>query len=185
MNIEDIKKTMWNIAGKAGLVLGFISAAYMFLTILLEKIEISAFIISLITFVLWGTKFAGCIWVMKAAMKAFAATNDSISNRETFKMGILTSLLSAFVFAVISYANVAFISVEMYTEQMDVLMQQMAPMMDSNTMDMMDKYLENLPEITFISNLIYCFLYGTVVSAILSRNIPSRDPFADYKPQDQ
>ena len=185
MNIEDIKKTMWNIAGKAGLVLGFISAAYMFLTILLEKIEISAFIISLITFVLWGAKFAGCIWVMKTAMKIFAGTDERITNQDTFRMGTITALLSAFVFAAISYANIAFISADMYAEQIDALMQQMAPMMDSNTMSMMDKYMQNLPEITFISNLIYCFLYGTILSAILSRNIPSRDPFADYKPQDQ
>ena len=182
---EDIKKSMWNIAGKAGLVLGTISAAYMFLTILFEKTDISAFIASLITFVLWGAKFAGCIWVMRTAMKSFAATDESISNQDTFKMGMVTALLSAFVFASISYVNVAFISADMYTEQMDALMQQMASMMDSNTMGVMDKYMQSLPEITFISNLIYCFLYGTVLSAILSRSIPSRDPFADYKPLDQ
>jgi hypothetical protein len=57
-------------------------------------------------------------------------------------------------------------------------------MMDSNSLSMVDSYLERLPEITFISNLIYCFAFGTVLSAILSRNIPSTDPFADYKPQE-
>ena len=118
-------------------------------------------------------------------MKIFAGTDERITNQDTFRMGTITALLSAFVFAAISYANIAFISADMYAEQIDALMQQMAPMMDSNTMSMMDKYMQNLPEITFISNLIYCFLYGTILSAILSRNIPSRDPFADYKPQDQ
>ena len=49
----------------------------------------------------------------------------------------------------------------------------------------MDTYMENLPQITFISNLIYCFLYGMILSFILSRNIPSKDPFADYKPEEQ
>ena len=37
MNKEDIKKDMWNTAAKAGLVLGAVSAAYMFLTLLFEK----------------------------------------------------------------------------------------------------------------------------------------------------
>jgi hypothetical protein len=62
-------------------------------------------------------------------------------------------------------------------------MQQMAPMMDSNTLNAVDSFMENLPQLTFFSNLIYCFLFGTVLTAILSRNIPSKDPFADYKPQ--
>jgi len=58
-------------------------------------------------------------------------------------------------------------------------------MMDSNALSQIDKTMENLPQITFVSNLIYCFLYGTVVALILSRNIPSKDPFADYKPEEE
>ena len=30
----------------------------------------------------------------------------------------------------------------------------------------------------FFINLFYCFIYGTILSAILSRNIPPRNPFA-------
>ena len=37
----------------------------------------------------------------------------------------------------------------------------------------------NLPSFSFFVNLIYCWLFGTVLSAILSRNIPSRNPFTD------
>ena len=96
-----------------------------------------------------------------------------------------TALLSALVYSAASFANMAFISADYYAEQFDMMMQQIAPMMDSNTATVMDKMLSSMPQITFISNLIYCFLFGTVVSAILSRNIPSRDPFADYKPDQQ
>ena len=42
----------------------------------------------------------------------------------------------------------------------------------------------NLGTISFFTNLIYCFLFGTVLSAILSRNIPSRNPFADFRQND-
>ena len=90
--------------------------------------------------------------------------------------------MSALAYAAASIANVAFISPDLFTEQMDLVMQQMAPMMDSNTQSMLEKYFEVLPQITFVSNLIYCFIYGTVLSFILSRNIPSTDPFADFKP---
>ena len=95
------------------------------------------------------------------------------------------AFLSALVYSAVAFANVAFISADLFAEQMDAVMQQMAPMMDSNTMSVMDTYMENLPQITFISNLIYCFLYGMILSFILSRNIPSKDPFADYKPEEQ
>ena len=89
------------------------------------------------------------------------------------------------VYSAFSFANVAFISPELFTDQMDMLMQQMAPMLDSNTAAQMDKTMQNLPQLTFFSNLIYCFIFGTILSFALSRSIPSKDPFADYKPEDQ
>lgn len=95
------------------------------------------------------------------------------------------ALLSALVYSAFSFANVAFLYPDLFTEQMDTVMQQMAPMLDSNTAAEMDRTMQNLPQITFFSNLIYCFLFGTIVSFALSRSIPSRDPFADYKPEDQ
>ena len=185
MEKNEINKSLWRIAGTEGLKLGLISAAYMFATLLLEKTGMPVLLNSLLSFVLWVAKFAGCILLMKIAMVKFAKTDSKITNRDTFMMGMATALLSAFVFSVISYVNVAFISADLFAEQFDTLMQQMAPMMDSNSLNLMDSYLENLPEITFFSNLIYCFLFGTVLSAILSRNIPARDPFADYKPDEQ
>ena len=96
-----------------------------------------------------------------------------------------TAFLSALVYAAASFANMAYISADFFTEQYQVLMQQMMPMMDSNSKDVLEKMLGNMPQITFFSNLIYCFMFGTVVSAVLSRNIPSRDPFADYRPDEQ
>ena len=185
MEKNEMNKGLWRMAGTEGMKLGLVSAAYMFATLLMERTGMPALLNSLLGLILWVAKFAGCILLMKSAMTKFAKTDSRITNHDTFMMGMATALLSAFVFSVISYANVAFISADMFAEQFDTLMQQMAPMMDSNSLSMMDRYLENLPEITFFSNLIYCFLFGTVLSAILSRNIPARDPFADYKPEEQ
>ena len=64
-------------------------------------------------------------------------------------------------------------------------MQSAAPMLDSNSLKEIDKMSENLPQLTFFSNLIYCFVYGSLLSVILSRYIPSNDPFASYKPDEQ
>ncbi len=187
MNMEQnvIQKNMWNTAGKAGLFLGLVSTAFLFISQSLGQIEIPALLNSILSFVLWAAKFAGCIWIMKFFMKKFASENTSVTNSSTFRLGTAMALLSALVYSAFAFANVAFISPELFEGQMDAVMQQMAPMMDSNTQSVMETYLENLPQITFISNLIYCFLYGMILSFILSRNIPSKDPFAEYKQEEQ
>ena len=59
MNMEQnvTQKNMWNMAGKAGLVLGLISTAYLFITQGLGQIEIPALVNSILGFVLWTAKF--------------------------------------------------------------------------------------------------------------------------------
>ncbi len=187
MNMEQnvIQKNMWNTAAKAGLILGLFTTAFLFISQMLGQTEISAFLSTLLTLLLWVAKFVGCIALMMFFMKKFAAENEGVTNSNTFRMGVTTALLSALVYSAFAFANVAFISPELFEGQIDAIMQEMAPMMDSNTQNVVGKYLENLPQITFFSNLIYCFLYGTVLSFILSRNIPKNDPFADYKPNEQ
>ena len=185
MEQNVIQKNMWNTAGKAGLFLGLASTAFLFISQSLGQIELPSFVNSILSFVLWSAKFVGCIWIMKFFMKGFVSENESASNADTFRLGMMMAILSALVYSAFAFANVAFISPELFEGQMDAVMQQMAPMMDSNTQSIMEKYMENLPQITFISNLIYCFLYGMILSFILSRNIPSKDPFAKYKPEEK
>ena len=187
MNMEQnaIQKNMWNTAGKAGLILGLIPTAYLFITQMLGQAEIPALINSILSIILWIAKFAGCIWFMRMFMKSFAVSDESVTNSNTFKLGMRMALLSAVVYSAFAFANVAFISPELFQEQMDMTMQQMAPMLDSNALSQIDRLYESLPQITFFSNLIYCFIYGTVLSFILSRNIPSKNPFAELKSDEQ
>ena len=183
MEQNIIRKDMWNTAAKAGLVLGATSTAYMFLTQLMAGT--TGFMMTILSFLLWAAKFGGCIWMMSFFMKKHVAEHPKADNKGTFNLGMATSLLSALVYSAAAFANVAFISGDAIAEQMNLTMQQMGSMMDSNTMGLMESYLENLPQITFFSNLLYCFVFGTVLSYILSRNIPNKDPFADYKPEQQ
>lgn len=185
MEENTIRRNIWNEAGKAGLIFGLISSAYMFITQALGTIEMGAFLTSVLTFLLWAVKFGGCIWLMMLVMKKFVQKYPEATNQDTFRLGMFTALLSALIYAAISFANMAFISADTYAQQMEAVMQTYAQMMDSNTMAMMDKWVGRMPQITFFSNLIYCTLYGIVLSAILSRNIPVKDPFADYKPDQQ
>jgi hypothetical protein len=183
MEQNNIRKDLGDTAAKAGLVLGLISTAYMFATQIMA--ETPGFITSVLSLILWAAKFGGCIWLMSFFMKKFVAEHSEADNKATFRLGMATAFLSALVYSAAAFANIAFISGDAMTEQIEVMMQQMSSMMDSNSMTLMERYIENLPIITFFSNLLYCFVFGTVLSFILSRNIPSRDPFADYKPDQQ
>ena len=171
MEQNILKKNIWNAAGVAGLALGAVSTAYMFATQYLGTVEISAILSSVLTLILWFAKFGGCIWLMAFFMKRFAAQNPTADNKSIYRMGVLTALLSAFVFSGATLANVTLISAELFNEQYQALIQQMAPSMDSNSMNMIDKVIEKMPYITFFSNLLYCAAYGTILSSILSRNI--------------
>lgn len=185
MEQNVIQKNMWNTAAKAGLILGLVSAVYMFVNKWTGQADLPTFLTMLINGVMWCLKFGGCIWLMMFFMKKFVAENPEARNSHTRRLGMAMAFLSALVYSAISFADVAFISADFYAEQINQVMQATASMMDSNTLNEMDKMMEKLPQMTFFSNLIYCFIYGTLLSAILSRNIPSRDPFADYKPDEQ
>ena len=177
MEQNAIRRQMWEDAGKAGLILGIISTAYLFLSQLLSGIQISSVLSVAISTILWAAKFGGCIWLMMYFMKRLVAKMPGADNSTSFRFGMIVSILSALVYSAASFANIAFISGDAIVEQTNLMLQQMAPMMDSNSMEHMDKMMEKLPQITFFSNLIYCFFFGTILSFILSRNIPSRNPF--------
>ena len=183
MEQNIIRKEMWNSAAEAGLILGLIPTAYMFITMWIAGNP--GFLGTVLNMILWAAKFAGCIMVMRHFMKKYADAHPKVENKDTFNFGMATALLSALVYSAAAFANVAFISGDLLVEQINLSIQQMSSMMDSNSMAMMESYIEKLPQLTFFSNLIYCTAFGTVLSFILSRNIPSRDPFANYKPDQQ
>ena len=185
MKEKTTAKDMWESAGYAGLALGLISAAYMIINSYLGASGLSAGTIALIQMPLWIAKFVGCILLMKFFMKKFHAAHPNSANRDVRRMGVATALLSAFLFAAIQYIFMAYIQADLYASQYELILQQYSSGMDLNTMNMMEKFVDMLPQISFFSSLLYCFAYGSIIAAILSRNIAGNDPFADFKPDEQ
>ena len=176
---------MWDSAAKAGLILGAISTAYMFISQFLGNVQMNAFIMSVLSLLLWAAKFGGGIWALAFLMKRFSIQNPETSNSSTFRFGMVASLLSSLIFAAANFANIGYISADYYQAQMEQIMQILSAQMDANTLTLMQETIQNLPQMMFWYTLIYCIIFGTILSYILSRNIPSRNPFADYKPEEQ
>lgn len=76
-------------------------------------------------------------------------------------------------------AYITFIDPDIFAQSLDILRDN--PMMDSATLEAVEEMIPSMPTYAFFGNLIYCTLYGTIVSAILSRNIPSSNPFENQQ----
>jgi hypothetical protein len=183
MTEKTLRKDLWEAAGYAGLALGLVSIAYMYINKAIGLSGMSAGMTMLAITPLWIAKFAGSIFLMKFFMKRFFAAHPEANNKDIFRMGTVTALLSAFFYSAIMFIDMVYITPDLYTAQYEMAMQQYSSMMDSNSRSMMKNFIEILPQFQFVWTLLYCFVYGMILSAVLSRNIPGTDPFADYKPE--
>lgn len=169
--------TAWNEAAKAGLLFGAISSAYVGISELLTLIG-SPVLQGFLKTVFWAGKLGLCIWLMVFLMKKFAGKYSGVTNGDTFRFGARTALLSAIIVAAVYTVILIFTPQETLDQTFDTLMAQMAGNLDSNSLQMVDSVKENMPLITFFSQLIYCFTFGLILSLIVSRSIPPRNPFA-------
>lgn len=181
MEMKTLRRERWNAAGKAGLIFGVIPVVHMYLNRGLVTPETNYYLGTAIHWILRIAKFIGCIWLMKHVMSEFVSRHTDADNSDTFRLGMTIAFLSALIFSAFSFADIAYISPDLYKNMMEAL----SPMMSEDELDMFKELTQRLPQITFFKNLIYCFIYGTVLSFILSRSIPSRNPFENYKPDQQ
>lgn len=180
MKQELNRSALWNAAGVAGIALGAVPVAHLYLTRAISGIQVPAASLAL-TFLLWAVKFGGCIWLMLFFMKKFHAKYRS-DNRDVVRFGIITSFCSALIFSGIGLADMLVISPDYMEEQFAQAFSAYSSLLDSNSMAMLEKMKGSIPQISFFSNLIYCFLYGTVLSVILAGYAAPKDPFAGYRP---
>lgn len=172
-------RILWNNAGKAGAVLGLVSAAFMFISQAMAGTG-SPVVSTALNILLWTVKFVGCIWLMRFFMLRLCLRYDGVTNSVTMKYGAAIAFLSALIYSAFLLANLLFITPDLIDMQFDQMMQMYSGMLDSNSLTMMENMRESYPQIAFFTQLIYCFLYGTLLSFILSRYIPKNDPFADF-----
>ncbi|MGN0190971.1 MAG: DUF4199 domain-containing protein [Candidatus Cryptobacteroides sp.] len=173
-------KAILNLSSIAGLALGGVSVAYLLISENITEWISSAVAVSVINMILWIAKFVGCIALMKFFMRKLVQDYDEVKTFHTLKLGIVSAAFSALLYSAASLADMLYINPESINEAYDLAMSAYSSILDSNTLRAMEQVKGSLPTISFFSNLIYCFLYGFVLSSILSRNIPIIDPFADF-----
>ncbi|MBO4595903.1 MAG: DUF4199 domain-containing protein [Bacteroidales bacterium] len=174
---EIEQKSVWSEAGRTGLVLGGISIAYFLLTIVVPKIG-NAFAVSVISFLLWGLKLFLCIYMLHRFLKTEAAENGG-ERKRTFRYGMAIAVCSALLYSGFCLAWTTFVQPDFYADAFEAAIQMYSGFMPQETLDMMANMESSMPTLTFFTNLIWCWLFGTVASAIISSSICKQDdPFA-------
>ncbi len=172
--------TLLNNCAKYGALLGLATVVCRFSDQSLTNIGPSM-LTSVLSFIIWLVQFVGCILLMRFFMKKFVSDNDVDDNRTSFVFGMLVALFSAILVSAYTLANVLFISPESVDFLFDTVYNVMGPALDDNGRNAVEHLREIYPQYIFFATLIYCFIYGTILSAILSARIPSKDPFAEYR----
>lgn len=169
----------WNKASLAGLVLGSISIAYMYLGHLINTQEWMAGLAgSMIVFLLWFAKFIGCIWVMKTFMMKYVNAVPDAERKHAFRFGAMAAVMSSLLYATVVMADAAFISPEIYRESADLLIKTQEEMgMTSAGLEQVKLMFQKMPQYMFFANFIIYAIYGTILSLILSNTLISNDPF--------
>ena len=171
LSLQDMMKkldnnALWNEAAKAGAYLGGVSVGCLVLRELAVASGI-AFLVTAASILLWVVEFFVCILVMKDVMLSLRSHYEDVKMVDTYRLGRRAAFLSGLL---VASAQAIFI-MKMPEAQMNELIDQMAASLGTSAREQIEGMMDNLPIITFFSQWIYCYLYGTVLSSIMSRYI--------------
>ncbi len=160
--------TLWNEAAKAGALLGLVSVSCLVLKEL-AGMSGSAFLVQAAAVILWSVEFFGCILLMKKVQLDLRDKYENVKMEDTFRLGRRAAALSGLLLA----SAQALIILYMPQETMDTLVSDIsqAMSMTSSQKEQVEGMLDKMPLYTFVFQWLYCFLYGTVLSSIMSRYI--------------
>ena len=176
MDGEINKKNLWDCAGKGGLILGGITVGFLLLTYALELLPdngAGVFIGTLLNFIIWAAKFAGCIYVLYRLMKKFATDFPTADKAMVRRFGFIVAGTSALIVSAFTLVYLLYIAPDTFENAIETAMQSYSGMLDSNSMEMLESMSGSMPAITFFSQFIYCTLFGFVASAIIAGRIIS------------
>lgn len=177
--MAEEKNKFLNESGKAGLVLAGVAIAYFLISTLLAKASLPSFVSNLLGLVLWAGKLVLCIWLMFKFLRKFAEENGN-DRRRTFRFGMMVALCSSLVYAAAYFAYVVIIDPNMFSEVFNNLAQSYSGILPSDQIDRIMNLESQMPTYTFFVNLIWCWLFGMIISAIASNKICGNDnPFEE------
>ena len=171
-------KTLWNEAGRVGFVFGGFSS----LCLLLKEgaaLTGSTFLVQAAAIILWAVEFFGCILLMKKYMLDLRDKFDGVTVMDTYRFGRRIALFSGLILASVDAAVIMYMPQETVESVIAELNTAISSKMGAGYEGEIGRFVDKLPLYTFIGQWLYCFLYGSLLSAIMSRYLYVQDVFND------
>ena len=162
--------TLWNEAARTGLLFGGFSSV----CLLLKEgagLTGSTFLVQAAAIILWAVEFFGCILLMKKCLLDLRDKYEGVTMNDTYRYGRRIALLSGLILAAVDAAVITLFPEETINEVVNELTASASAQLGSGYENEIGKFVDQLPLYTFIFQWIYCFLYGSLLSGILSRYI--------------
>ena len=163
-------KTLWNEAARVGIVFGLFSSVCLGLKEA-AALTNSTLLVTAAAIILWAVEFFGCILLMKKYMLDELEKHEGMTQLQLYKFGRRVALLSGFILAVVNAVIVSLIPDETLAETLNETMAAMPASMQADAEDTMALMMDKFPLLTFLGQWFYCFLYGSILSAIMSRYV--------------
>ena len=168
--------TLWNEAAKAGAAFGAVSIGCL-MGKELSALSGSTFLVTAAAVILWVVEFFGCILLMKNLMLRLTEKYQGVKMEDTYRFGRRVALLSGLILASVD----AFVTLKLPQETLESFVTEvnntLSAKMGSGYEGDVGRFVDNLPLYTFIFQWLYCFLYGSLLSGIMSRYIVLQGPF--------
>ena len=173
-------RTLWNEAARVGMVFGLFSSACLGLKEA-SALTGSTFVTTAAMIILWAVEFFGCILLMKKYMLDELQKHRGMSQVQLYKFGRRVALLSGFILAVVNAVIVSFIPDETLAATLNETIAAMPASMQTDAEDSIALFMDKFPLFTFLGQWVYCFLYGTVLSAIMSKYVMALSIFTQHR----
>ena len=165
-------------AAKVALLFGAISGGYIFFSSAVSQPDTPT-LVNVLSIILWAGKLVGCILLMRYFMKKLMGSYEGVTRQNLLAYGTQIALFSAIITAACSYISVQYVFPGQIKDAFDTAFQAYSGMLDSNAMSSMEKIEGNMGVISLVSNLIWCFVYGWILSSIVSGSLARKKNIFD------
>lgn len=179
------KQNFGKLAITFGFIFALVSSVYYFIHPAASKLPGG----DIILMILQILKIAGLIVLMKWIMYKFLLEEPETKKSRLIGLGTLIALVSSILYSSVIYMDMTLISPEVLEVTKDEILREVfnSPGADKKVeMQEAEAFVSMIPIYTFLLNMIYCFIYGTVLSIFLAYRIKSEAEQAEvYTPIDE
>ena len=184
MKKEFSSSVSWNSSALAGLVMGAATIILGYLPMLPALLGGNGMLSGLAGGALMIVKIIACVCLFRVLMlKFFNTVQTDYAGLQRY--GLKVALFSSIVVAGFSIVQILVINPDMLSQTVSAVQNTYQNMIDSNTAAAMQKMIAKLPVITFFSSLIYCYLWGWILSTAFARKFFPVNEFGERGSDDQ